>query len=325
MSTFNPQAPQMDMGDPFDRARSTNQKVLAELTENVVMSPLDMQALVGAYAISGHVLLEANFGTGKTTIAKTMGGATSGTFERIQGTPDVMASDITGGRIYNQATQKFEFLRGPIFANVVLVDEIQRMAEKPQAGLTQAMEEGAATPAGGRETYDLPKPQLVIATRNADGFVAPNILDRFKVGIKLPDQDAAMRKAVVAKKKTGHQLQAVVSPQEIVELQQATRGIAIAAEYEDQANGLIDRVHGHEAIDHEDTIQGGSRSLLNILDLARYAALTRGNRNVDATDVAFGAYYVLPHRLAVEYKAEEAGMTPHKIVHQTINQQLAGV
>ncbi len=307
-----------DMTDPFVRAGQTYQKLAAELNLAAYVTTNQVEAVVGGWATGGHVLLEATYGTGKTTIAKALGAAADVDFKRLQGTPDVTASDITGHTIYNQATGLFEFRKGPIFAGVLLVDEIQRMQEKPQAGLTEAMQEGQTTPAGSDETYQLPKPQLVIATRNADGAVADHIVDRFTVGIRLPKQTAAERKAVLAKKRTGHVVRAVVDGEDILELQTETTGVTINDEVEDYANGLIDEVHDHSDIEHEDTIEGGARSLINMLDLARFYALIHSRRVAEKADVAFGARNTLPHRIAVKYGPEERGMTSEKIVEAAI-------
>lgn len=302
---------------PFEQAHDTAQKLTAEMTASTHIQDVHLRALIGAWAMGSHVIIEATYGTGKTTMAKALAQAAGGISRRVQGTSDVMPSDITGGLIFNQKTGEFEFNRGPIFANVVLADELQRMPERSQSGLTEAMQEGQVTPAGSAKTYQLPQPQLVIATRNADGAVAPNILDRFGVGIRFPNQTAGDRSAVLAKKKAGHVAQTVVEPGEIINLQQETAQIATGPEVEAQANDVIDETFGGPEIDPEDSIMGGSRALLQILDLAKYAALSEKRRNVSPADIAFAARFVLEHRVAVDYK-HLRHITPAQIVERSI-------
>jgi MoxR-like ATPase len=167
-------------------------QVIAKLTDNiraaVVIDADRLRLILAALLAQGHVLLEDVPGIGKTLVAKALARSLHASFKRVQCTPDLLPSDITGSAIYNQREGKFEFVRGPIFANLVLVDEINRASPRTQSSLLESMAEGQVTSDG--FTYPLERPFFLIATQNpiemAGTFPLPEAqLDRFLVSMNL--------------------------------------------------------------------------------------------------------------------------------------------
>lgn len=312
--------------DVFEHAYNVSQKISNELHKSVYLKEDERLALMSALATGGHVLMDSTYGTGKTTTAKAFAAAIGGTNGRIQGTPDVMASDMTGQSIYNQKTTEFDFREGPVFSNVLLYDEIDRSSPKAQAGMVQAMEEDQVTTDRG-ETLDLPEPFIVIATRNPEGQdVAAVLRDRFVVGVQTSAQTAEDRRHILAKKKTGHIPKRVVSTDDILELQDAVEyEVEVPEHVEDRANEFVDMIYAHDGIDHLESIQGGFRGFYNILNVAKYAALARGDRVAELEDVAFATKAVLGHRLVPTFDQmhEHADKTQAAIVKQILDSTIA--
>lgn len=304
--------------DVFEQAHATVDLLNRELTEAVYMSDDDRLATIGAWAVGGHILFDGVYGTGKTTIAKTLGAAINGTAARVQGTPDVMASDITGSMVWNRKTERFDFVPGPIFSNVLLVDEMHRMPGKSQSGLVEAMEEGQVTVNG--KTYELPEAHLVIATKNPDGQdIAPVLADRFDLGMHMPRQTAQDRKNILHKKRNAHKVQGVVTPEDILNMQRAVEEeVTVSDQLVDVANSLVDRIYSDSRVDHDYTIEGGFRPFYKVLNIAKFAALARKSRNVHAADVAFAAPYVFTHRVVPSDEAQDNNVTSRDIVSAAI-------
>ena len=302
----------------FNQAHNTVDLLNRELTEAVYMSDNDRLATIGALAVGGHILFDGVYGTGKTTIAKALGEAMNGTSARVQGTPDVMASDITGSMIWNRKTEAFEFVRGPIFSNVLLVDEMHRMPGKSQSGLVEAMEERQVTVNG--TTYALPEAHLVIATKNPDGQdIAPVLADRFEIGIHMPKQTAEDRKNIWHMKRNGYKVQGVVSTEDILNLRHAVdEEVVVSDQALDAANTLVDRIYSDPRVDHEYSIEGGFRPFYKVLNIAKFAALARKSRNVHVADIAFAAPYVFTHRIIPTDEAQDGKISSHDIVSAAI-------
>lgn len=305
------------------QAFDTSEALMAEVARSVYMDDEQMLAMVGALATGGHALFDSKWGTGKTATATAMSRAVGGESRRVQGSPDILVPDITGSEVYNQKTGEFEFRSGPAFSNMLLIDEIHRMPGKSQAGLLEVMENKQVTVNGA--TYELPKPFMVLATRNAGVELDGAVRDRFMVGIKTPKQTAEDRKAIVAKKRLGHVPSAVVSPEQVVEMQNVVLGeIEPSGKMEDRANAIIDDVFESKYLNLDESAEGGSRAFLNILNLAQYAALARGSRLVKPDDIGFAAKYVLPHRVVVDFDALEQGVTSQNLVDSAITRQTRG-
>src|SRR5687767_10540665 len=211
----------------------TGEKVLANVERVIVGKHHEVRLALVALLCRGHLLIEDVPGTGKTVLAKAIAKSLGSSFRRIQFTPDLLPSDVTGLSIYNQKTQEFEFRPGPIMAQVVLADEINRATPKTQSALLECMEERQATVDG--TTYMMPDPFLVIATQNPieyEGtFALPEAqLDRFMLRIKLGYQQPVEEVVILDEQTRSHpleELEEVLSVEHLRGLQEAVREIYV--------------------------------------------------------------------------------------------------
>ncbi|MCI0790627.1 MAG: MoxR family ATPase [Chloroflexi bacterium] len=264
----------------------------------------------------GHALIEDVPGVGKTMLARSIARSAGCTFKRIQFTPDLLPTDVTGVSIYNQKTGDFEFRAGPIIAQIVLADEINRATPKTQSATLEAMEERQVTVEG--VTHQVPSPFMVMATQNPieyEGtFPLPEAqLDRFFVMITLgyPTMDEEI--AIIEGQLAAHPietLQPVTSAEEILFLQRATREVYV--------DDLLKRyiVHIVEATrDHEDISLGASpRGSLSLFRGAQALALIRGRDYALPDDVKALAVSVISHRLIISAGARMRGADARSVV-----------
>ncbi|MCE2470440.1 MAG: MoxR family ATPase [Anaerolineae bacterium] len=264
----------------------------------------------------GHILLEDIPGVGKTMLAKSLARAVGCTFNRIQFTPDMLPSDITGVSIYNPKTREFEFRPGPIMAQIVLADEINRATPKTQSALLEAMEEGQMTVDG--VTYRLSNPFLIMATQNPieyEGtFPLPEAqLDRFLVRIQMGYPQPADELKILASQQYQHpiqNLQQVVSLKELLAAQQQIKDVYVANEVQQYIISLItaSRRHG-------DVYLGSSpRGSLALFRTAQARAAMTGRDFVIPDDVKALAEVTLAHRIIVGPAARIKNITSRTIV-----------
>ncbi len=268
----------------------------------------------------GHLLLEDIPGVGKTMIAKSLARAVGCSFSRIQFTPDMLPSDITGVSIFNPKTREFEFRAGPIMAQIVLADEINRATPKTQSALLEAMEEGQMTVDG--VTYRLSNPFLIMATQNPieyEGtFPLPEAqLDRFLLRIKIgyPQPEDELR--VLASQQYQHplqNLQQVVSLQELLSVQQAIKDVYVAKEVQQYIINLITASRRHN-----DVYLGSSpRGSLALFRTAQARAAMSGRDFVIPDDVKALAEVVLAHRIIVGPAARIKNITSRTVVQDIL-------
>ena len=273
---------------------------VADQIETVIVGKRPaVELALTAFLAGGHVLIEDIPGVGKTTLAKALARALGLVFKRVQFTPDLLPADITGTTIFNQKTAQFEFREGPVFANIVLADEINRATPKTQSSLLECMEEQQVTTDG--ITYILPHPFFVIATENhieSHGtYPLPEAqLDRFLLRLSLGYPDAAEESRILDQQTRVRPLTAlepVTSREEILRLQEETRAVFVAPALRDYIVALVGatRVHPMAAL-------GASpRGSLGLLHAAQAYAAVSGRTYVQPDDIKRLAVPVLAHRL----------------------------
>lgn len=285
------------------------------IQERLAGTVFGLQELIGALVIAvvarGHVLLEGPPGIGKTLLAKTLAESLAGRFTRVQGTADLMPADIIGTHIFDEASRKFTLHPGPVFTDVLLVDEINRASPKTQSALLQAMEERQVSI--DRQTYRLPPAFLVIATQNPHEFegtfpLPESQLDRFMMRVEVTYPAGQDEREVLQRYGT---VSSAEPPVDRVSEQPPVSPEAIAA-----ARACADRVHVSKEIleyilalarasrEHAQVTLGlSTRGALAMLRAARVAAGMRGSDFVAPDDVKRVSAWVVPHRLALTPEA----------------------
>ncbi len=273
------------------------------LTENingVLLGKPDVTRHCAIALLAGeHVLLEDVPGVGKTLVGKALARSIQGEFRRIQFTPDLLPGDITGSTVFNSQTSEFVFNKGPVFANVVLADEINRAPPRTQSALLEAMSDGQVTVDG--VTYELPKPFVVIATQNPFEFegtypLPESQLDRFLLRISVGYPSREEERRVLATHRSGEpvdQLKSVVSCKDIRQLQQAVREVRFDPSLDDY---LLDIVHATRDSD-ELHVGVSTRGALSLYRAAQAAALFDGREYVVPDDIKNLAAVALSHRV----------------------------
>jgi MoxR-like ATPases len=291
-----------DVPDPtlestIEKTSSIVEDVIENVETVIVGHHEEIEHMVTALLGRGHVLLEDVPGVGKTMLARAVAESFDGSFKRVQFTPDLLPSDVTGVNIYNQKTQEFEFRPGPIFANVVLGDEINRAPPKTQSALLEAMEEEQVTVDG--ETHAIPQPFTVIATQNTvEGDRAYDLpmaeVDRFLKKLHLGYPDADEETEMLARVVGNHPIERLESVASLADLQHA-RDVAASVTVAEHV-----RLYATElsAYTRENAQLGVSpRGTISLLRAAQGRALLDGRDYVVPDDIQTEARPVLTHRI----------------------------
>ena len=277
------------------------ERVIENVERVIIGKHAEVELALIALLCGGHVLVEDVPGVGKTSLAKAVARSIGCSFKRLQFTPDMLPSDITGVFIYNQKTNEFEFRPGPIMAQIVLADEINRATPKTQSALLEAMEEGNITVDG--QTFPLPKPFLVLATQNPieyEGtFPLPEAqLDRFLMRIELGYPRRADEMAVLETQQRSQpldEISQVVEVRELVEMQQRTREVYVDRLVREYIVELVNATR-----QHPDVYLGASpRGSLALDHTAQARATLMGRDYATPDDVKYMAVATLSHRLIV--------------------------
>lgn len=280
------------------------------------------QVLLSIFS-GGHALLIGVPGLAKTLLVNTVAEALGLNFKRIQFTPDLMPSDILGSEILDK-DREFKFIKGPIFANIILADEINRTPPKTQAALLEAMQERAVTVAG--HHYKLDLPYFVLATQNPieqEGtYLLPEAqLDRFMFAINLEYPSFAEEVEVVKQTTAGvnQSVNALFTAQEIIDFQQLIRRVPVADNVIEYAVGLVGKTRPNspsapEIVKNYIDWGAGPRASQNLILAAKSNAALNGKYSPDIEDVQKAAIGILRHRLIKNYKAEAEGLSIEEII-----------
>ncbi len=280
-----------------------------------------IELLLAALLADGHVLIEDIPGLGKTLLAKSLAKSIAGSFRRVQFTPDLLPADITGFNIYHQQTGQFLFQPGPVMANILLADEINRTIPRTQSSLLESMEERQVTVDG--KTYPLPHPFFVMATQNPielEGtFTLPEAqLDRFLLKIRLgyPEKDeeiAILERFQEKDPLTG--LAAVANPAEIAELQQARKGIHVSQPVREYITRLVRATRDHPSL----RLGASPRGSLNLMRAGQAWAVLNERNYVLPDDIKSLAVPVLSHRLILKEEERLRGETLEHLLEGIIH------
>jgi len=292
---------------------SNVEKVIVGKTETVKL------LLVGLLT-NGHILIEDVPGTGKTMMSLALARSISGDFKRIQFTPDLLPSDVTGGHVYNPKTGDFDFKKGPIFTNLLLADEVNRTTPRTQSALLECMQEHTVTLDG--KTFQLPAPFMVVATQNPiehqGTYPLPEAqIDRFLLKISMGYLTAQEEMAVVSTQKVRHPIETlspVATLADIVSLQETVKNITVS---EQVMKYIVDLVYATRT--KEDIKLGASpRASIALMKASSAWAFLEGRDYVVPEDVAQLLPYVLKHRINMHPKAMVAGKTAALVVREIL-------
>ena len=275
-------------------------RVLGEVERAIVGKRLLLEQIMAAVLAGGHVLLEDYPGLAKTLIANSFATALGLEFKRIQFTPDLLPGDITGGFVYDRANNTFALREGPLFANIILADEINRASPKTQSALLEAMQERTVTLEG--ETLTLPQPFIVIATQNPieyEGtFPLPEAqLDRFlvKLSVGYPARDEELRRRR-ERCRDAFDLEQVTNAQELLAMRRVVEDVALVPDIERYIVDLVSATRH----DRQVAVGASPRGSLALLTLSRAWAAIRGRDYVLPDDVKLFVVPALVHRLILE-------------------------
>jgi MoxR-like ATPase len=303
------------------KIQESGEKVVANVERVIVGKHDEVRLALVALLCQGHLLIEDVPGTGKTVLAKAIAKSLGCSFRRIQFTPDLLPSDVTGLSIYNQKTQEFEFRPGPIMAQIVLADEINRATPKTQSSLLESMEERQATVDG--VTYPMPDPFLVIATQNPieyEGtFALPEAqLDRFMLRLRLGYPAPIEEVLILDEQKRGHPLEdiaEVVSVDELQAMQHGVREIYVDSAVSEYIVRLVNATRNHP-----DVYLGASpRGSISLYRAGQAYAALGGRDYVIPDDIKRLAEPALAHRLIVKTSASIRDVDSGTIVRELLD------
>jgi len=274
-----------------------------------------------ALLCEGHILFEDVPGIGKTTLAKTLARSLGCAFRRIQFTPDLLPSDVTGLSVYNQKTQEFEYRAGPLMAQVVLADEINRATPRTQSALLEAMQERQITVDGA--TKLLPRPFLVLATQNPielEGtFPLPEAqVDRFFMRLELGYPTEEEENTILLRFERNEpleNLQAVVTTEQILEMQRVVRTVRVEASVRDYVVAIVRATRAHQSVE----LGASPRGSLYLYHAAQAYAALQGRDFVLPDDVKYLAPFVLTHRLIISAQTRLRGRDAEQIVKEVMD------
>jgi MoxR-like ATPase len=299
---------------------ATASKIVANMEKVIIGKRPQLALALAAYLCEGHILLEDVPGVAKTMFARALARSVGCTFKRLQCTPDLLPTDVTGVSVFNQKSAEFEFRPGPVFAQTLLADEINRATPRTQAALLEAMAERRVSVDG--QTYVLKPPFLVVATQNPvdqEGtFPLPEAqLDRFLIRLSLGYPSFEEESRMLTRLQKGHpidDLNPVVPAQDVIAAQEAVREVHLDDKIKKY---ILDVVH--HSREHEDILLGGSpRASIALFRTGQALAAISGRDFVIPDDVKRMAHPVLAHRLILKPESRLRKQTPAKVVTELV-------
>jgi MoxR-like ATPase len=310
--------------DDVDWLQAKLGRVREEVGKRIVGQREVVDQLLVCIVADGNALLESNPGLGKTTLVRTVADVTDLSFSRIQNTPDLMPSDITGTEIIQQADERREFVfeKGPIFANVVLADEINRATPKTQAAMLEAMQEKQVTAAG--ETYQLPRPFFVLATQNpidqGGTYPLPEAqTDRFLLKILVDYPALDEERDIVrlyAEGREPEDVEGILSAEELRAVQSLAREVPIADDIRDKAIELARLTRADDRLE----FGASPRASMALVLTGKARAFIQGRSHVSWEDIETMAAPVLRHRVVLDFRAEREGQSPDDVVADLVEE-----
>ena len=303
-------------------AAQTNAKVMSAICDNIEIVMLGKRPVVEltvmALISGGHILLEDVPGVGKTTLVSALAKSIQCGFSRIQFTPDVMPSDVTGFSIFNQKTREFEFKPGAVMSNLILADEINRASAKTQSSLLEAMEERHVTVDG--KTYRLREPFMVMATQNPlesyGTYPLPEAqIDRFLIKLAIGYPDFIEEVKMIHMGNRGKEMIGpVVTGNDIMTLRAAAEEVYVSVSMEKYIVEIIKATRNSSEL----TLGSSPRGSIALMRMSRVYAMSQGREYVVPEDIQYLVPYILGHRITRNHDAKAAGRTPEMILADMI-------
>ncbi len=297
-----------------------------EILKNIVGNEEVINFIIEAILCNGHILLEGVPGVAKTTMIKTISNCLGLEFKRIQFTPDLLPADLIGTLIYNQKTQEFETKKGPIFANIILADEINRAPAKVQSALLEAMQEHQVTI--GSNTFKLEEPFFVFATQNPieqEGtYQLPEAqLDRFMFKILVKYPKSFEEKEILKKVSTIHDIKQIMNKKDIFKIQELIKQIYIDDKIIDYIINIVAATRDPKIFNSKElssfiSFGASPRATICLYQASKAQAFLKGRNFVIPDDVKTVCMPVLRHRIILSYEAQSDNITPDDIVRKIL-------
>jgi len=310
----------VEVGEEMQQVKELAEKIIANVERVIIGKTEAIEETVIGLLCRGHLLIEDVPGTGKTVLAKSLARSIGCSFNRIQFTPDMLPSDVTGVSIFNQKTREFEYRPGPVMAQIVLTDEINRATPKTQSALLEAMEEHQVTVDG--VTHPTPEPFMVLATQNPieyEGtFPLPEAqMDRFLARISIGYPSPAKEVEMIDLQQIVHPLESlerVATEKELIEAQEAVRHMKVSDELKRYIVDLVNATRGHGEI----YLGASPRGSLALFRMSQAKAALAGRSYVVPDDIKAMAVSAMAHRLIVGSAARIREVNAREVVREII-------
>ncbi len=304
----------------MEKVKSFVDKIIENVERVIIGKREAIELVMVSLLCEGHVLLEDVPGSGKTMLARSVAVSLGSSFKRLQCTPDLLPNDVTGVSIYNQKNSEFEFRRGPIFVNILLVDEINRATPRTQSALLEAMQEQQVTVDG--VTRTLPRPFLVMATQNPieyEGtFPLPEAqLDRFMMRLTLGYPAPQDERQILLNLRREHpitQLEQAVDGSDLLDLQKRVWDVHVDETLQEYVVALVTATRSHPDL----ALGVSPRGSLALFKAAQALAAVRGRDHVIPDDIKYLVLVTLPHRLIIKPEAELRGRTTGGVLQDVL-------